>query len=238
MLIYTFILAVLTIFYTSGRNKSEIGEVQTCHFETKTIPNTRLTWNYLFRLIYQSGDVETNPGPFLAYESMLKIKCKYETNLKFLHINAQSLNRKRIQLKILMNDFGVNTVFAITETWLNDSDDTLIWNVLNETHVMFRQDRVANKKKKGGGVALYVPKSFAPKKYTNTPQSRTDSCESVWVECKNSFDKTSNKRLLINVAYSPNKNVMTNFLDFLAEKIDSVVGSSDSLVLMGDYNID
>ena len=31
---------------------------------------------------------------------------------------------------------------------------------------------------------------------------------------------------------------MNSFLDFLAENIDSAVGSSDALVLMGDYNID
>ena len=48
-----------------------------------------------------------------------------------------------------MHDCGLNTIFAISETWLNDKDDSLLWNVLNDTHVMFRNDRVPENNKKG-----------------------------------------------------------------------------------------
>ena len=64
---------------------------------------------------------------------------------------------------------------------------------------MFRNDRTSNNKTKGGCVALYVPKSLAPKEKTQCFLSKTDSFESVWVECKNTFDKKSNKKILINV---------------------------------------
>ena len=217
------------------------GVVQNGHNKRYTnIKPSKLTRRYLFRLIYLSGDIERNPGPFTSYNNMLEIIKKHENNLKYFHLNTQSIIRKRTQLKNLMHDCGLNTIFAISETWLNDKDDSLLWNILNDTHVMFRNDRVPEnkkKKKKGGGVALYVPKSLAPKEF-KFKESKLHTGESVWVECKKNFDKKCKKRQLINVSYSPNKNLMNTFLENLATSIDSIVGSFDSIILMGDYNID
>ena len=128
---------------------------------------------------------------------MLKLIKKHENNLEYFHLNTQSIIRKRTQLKNLMHDCGLNTIFAISETWLNDKDDSLLWNVLNDTHVMFRNDRVpeTNKKKikkKGGGVALYVPKSLAPKEF-KFKESKLHTAESVSDESKKNFDKKYKK---------------------------------------------
>ena len=93
----------------------------------------------------------------LSHSEILKILPKYRNNLKFFHLNAQSLARKRTQLKNLFNDIGENTIFGISETWLSPENDENLWNVLSETHIIFRNDRKQTKKQKGGGVALYVP---------------------------------------------------------------------------------
>ena len=205
------------------------GVVQNGHKKQYTNKKpSKLTRRYLFRLIYLSGDIERNPGPFTSYENMLEIIKKHENNLKYFHLNTQSIIRKRTQLKNLMHDCGLNTIFAISETWLNDKDDSLLWNVLNDTHVMFRNDRVPEnnkkkKKKKGAGVALYVPKSLAPKEF-KFKESKLHTSESVWVECKRNLDKKCKKRQLINVSYSPNKNLRNTFLENPATSIDSIVG--------------
>ena len=47
--------------------------------------------------------------------------------LKFIHINCQSLNKKRDTLNELMGDLGENTIYKITETWLGELDEAKLW---------------------------------------------------------------------------------------------------------------
>ena len=72
----------------------------------------------------------------LSHSEILKILPKYRNNLKFFHLNAQSLARKRTQLKNLFNDIGENTIFGISETWLLPENDVKLWQVLSETHIL------------------------------------------------------------------------------------------------------
>ena len=105
---------------------------------------------------------------------MIDIIKKHESNIKFFHINAENIIRKRTQIKNLKQDYGLSAIFALSEMWLNKNDDSLPWNVLNETHIMFRNDRNSDNKK-GGGVAIYVPKILAPKEIINYPESTSDT---------------------------------------------------------------
>ena len=86
----------------------------------------------------------------LSHSEILKILPKYRNNLNFFHFNAQSLARKRTQLKYPFNYIGENTIFGISETWLSPEKDVKLWNILSETHILFRSDRKQTKKQKGG----------------------------------------------------------------------------------------
>ena len=83
---------------------------------------TTLTHFFLFALLLtqsgQSGDVEKNPGPIETIETVYGICSKNCSNLKFVHLNFQSIIRKRMQMKKFIDDMGENTIIGISETWL------------------------------------------------------------------------------------------------------------------------
>ena len=173
----------------------------------------------------------------LSHSEILKILPKYRNNLKFFHLNAQSLARKRTQLKNLFNDIGENTIFGISETWLSPENDVKLWNILSETHILFRNDRKQTKKQKGGGVALYVPKRLSPREMKNLNLFDENNFESLWIECKKNYQSKSNDKMLINITYCPQKNLHNQFLDELALNLDNAISVCNSVYLMGDYNI-
>ena len=65
--------------------------------------------------------------------------------------------------KNLMQECGLNAIFALSETWLNNNNDSLLWNVLTETHVMFRSDR--NSDNKMGAVLPICSKNTGTERY-------------------------------------------------------------------------
>ena len=42
--------------------------------------------------------------------------------LKIVHANSQSIQKKHLQLKSLLNDIGPNCIYGLTETWLTSTD--------------------------------------------------------------------------------------------------------------------
>ena len=77
----------------------------------------------------------------------------YNNKLKVQHPNCGSLARKRSDLKQLIKTFNDNTIFGISETWFNDTNDDKLWVIDNDKHKFFRCDRTyeSSKKLKGGG---------------------------------------------------------------------------------------
>ena len=125
---------------------------------------TTLTHLFLFALLLtQRGDVEKNPGPIETIETVYGICSKNCANLKFVHLNFQSIIRKRMQLKKFFDDIGENTIIGISETWLKKEDSDNLWNLHPRTHAVFRYDRQSAVKKKGSGILLYIPVKLAPK---------------------------------------------------------------------------
>ena len=198
----------------------------------------KLTRLYLFKQIRLCNDIETNPGPILKQEETLKLLKKYKNNLKIFHLNTQSVIRKKTQLKLLFNNIGENTIFGVSETWMNETHDPNLWNVLKETHLFFNFNRCNSDKSKGGGVALFVPLSLAPKERTDLNLFDKERFESIWIECKESFDRSCKKTMLINISYNPSKQLQSIFLEELTKNIDNAISQNSSIHLLGDYNID
>ena len=116
-----------------------------------------------------------------------------------------------MQLKKFPDDMGENTIIGISKTWLKKEDSDNLWNLHPRTHAMFRYDKQSAVKKKGGGVLLYIPVKLAPKLRPDLNLFDKEKYESVWVECKSTFNISSKEKMLVNLCYNPSR---SNFIDF------------------------
>ena len=82
---------------------------------------------------------------------------------------------------------------------------------------------------------LLIPKIFSPKLRKDLNKFSVDF-ESIWAEIKVNNRKTQNT-ILLNVAYSPNKNKTDIFLEQLATNFANAIVKGHNIILMGDYNI-
>ena len=115
-----------------------------------------------------------------------------------------------MQLKKFLDDMGENKIIGISEKWLKKNSNSL-WNLHPRTHAMFRYDRQSAVKKKGGGVLLYIPVKLAPKLRPDLNLFDKEKLESVWVECKSTFNISSKEKMLVNLCYNPSR---SNLIDF------------------------
>ena len=60
--------------------------------------------------------------------------------------------------------------------------------------------------------------------------------ESMWIEFKAGLNK-SDRTTLINLAYNPNRNNKTDFLEDQAKSIDHAQSFNSNIILLGDYNL-
>ena len=103
------------------------------------------------------GDIATKFGP--AVESYTDTLNNLETkkrNLKISLINAQSIRQQRLQLKKTLDDLDPNIITALTETWLNYTNEKTLWQPSD--HFQFlRSGRWKSFELKVGVVMLIVP---------------------------------------------------------------------------------
>ena len=191
------------------------------------------------RNIAKCGDVESNPGPnkSLIYKSSFRFVKKNSNRLKFCHINCQSAIQKKAQLTTMLQDLGSNIIFALSETWLKDEDNTKHWELNNEKFKTFRCDRNRRKNTLGGGVMIFVPRVLNPKQRPDLNYMNKECFESIWIECNMSNILSDKNKKIINVSYNPKKMIVP-FLEELSTSIDFAVVENKPITLMGDYNID
>ena len=142
-----------------------------------------------------------------------------------------------MQLKKFLDDMGENTIIGISETWLKKEDSDNLWNFQPRTHAMFRYDRQSALKKKGGGVLLYIPVKLAPKLRPDLNLFDKEKYESVWVECKSTFNISSKEKMLVNLCYNPSRSNFIDFLEQLTLNLDNTFSVSNKITLLGDYNL-
>ena len=175
-----------------------------------------------FSIMIQCGDVEQNPGPVLMYAECLKtVGASFKDYVKIFSLNCRSIVGQNSTLKQLMDDMGKTTIFGFTETWVKKNDNIRFWEVRRENFQGFKKDRnlSLHEKTSGGGLLLYIPRSFKPKEPTNlntTSKSRFERnlnttsksrFERNWVEYE--FNK---KKYLINISYCPTKHLSEIFV--------------------------
>ena len=115
------------------------------------------------------------------------------------------------------------------------NDDIRFWEVRSENFQCFRKDRnlSLHDKTSGGGLLLYIPRSFKPKERSDLTTISESRFENIWVECE--FNK---KMYLINISYCPTKQLSEMFLSELALGIDCPAAENKRIILMGNNNID
>ena len=84
---------------------------------------------------------------------------------------------------------------------------------------------------------LYKPVKLAPKLRPDLNLFDLKKYESVWVECKSTFNISSKEKMLVNLCYNPSRSNFIDFLEQLTLNIDNAFSVSNKITLLGDYNI-
>ena len=148
---------------------------------------------------------------------------KYASKLKFVHINARSLNKNITELKAVIDNTNFDVV-AVSESWLTHNTPR------NRFHIdgfkIFRNDR---KDKRGGGVCVYVKDELSCKQITF--QNCSDVPETLWVEVS-----IGHVKVAIGVLYKPPKIHYSTF-ENLHDNLVQIYSKYEHTILAGDFNV-
>ena len=179
---------------------------------------------FLGFLLYQSGDIEKNPGPqsdITEETSASFVFPPLHGNFSLVHYNVQSLYNK---VDILQPELSSFDLISLTETWLNDS----ILNTelsFNNFQMPFRRDRIGDSH---GGIAVYVKEDIPCKRRLDLELA---NIECLWLELN-----IRNRKLLVGTFYRPPNSspiVLSNIENSIGLAVDS--GIAD-IVISGDFN--
>lgn len=164
-----------------------------------------------------SGDLNLNPKDVTA--NMVRILAKQKRGVSICHINAQSLNNKIDEFRVIFENSKMDLI-CVSETWFEVSmPDSL---VRLDGYNIFRSDRARH----GGGVAIYARKSLNCR--TICKSDAGDPIEHILVELLSSGSK-----MMIGCVYRPNRNI--RFSSLMA-KLESITVAYHDVIIAGDFN--
>lgn len=137
------------------------------------------------------------------------------------HLNCRSLCSNFVDFKtdLLANNYDI---CAIGETWLTPDISSNVIAIDGYTFV--RRDR----SRRGGGVGIYIKSDYNYNLLTSS-----NAIEQVWIQIK------LNKRsIIIGVVYRPPSMEYKYFLDNVDTTITNMLQFADTIVCLGDFNID
>ena len=104
------------------------------------------------------GDVEKNPGPFntLNLSNFDKVLDRSQKCLKFLLINAHSIQNKYEDLSNLLEQLDSQTILIVTETWISEQQDTN-FNISNEHLFLKNIDQIKRESSEVGVLEFGFP---------------------------------------------------------------------------------
>ena len=181
-------------------------------------------------IIFRCGKTTTNkPGNGTGSKSLKQQRELRTDPPKILCWNAHGLISKDTKWKIdaLKEHVRVNNIFLMnfTETWFKKE----IQDEKIPGFTIFRSDRKSEKKKSGGGAAIYLKDGFEARLLMN---DHVESCEIVAIEIE--------KLNVINIViYRPPDTDSTTFTRVMnkVKRILSVMDSAEPTVLItGDFN--
>ena len=150
------------------------------------------------------------------------LRKKYIGRLIIGHLNINSLRNKFEELKFLTQ--GRMDILMISETKLDESFPTNQF-LIEGFSAPFRFDRNSE----GGGIIIYIRNDIPCKELNN--HNLPKDIEGIFIE----LYLRKNKWLLFG-GYNPNKESISNFLDFIGNSLDTYIRNYDNLLIMGDFN--
>lgn len=191
-------------------------------------------------LLLIAGDISPNPGPAIdcTAEPLSAPRREYThapqlprpprprkspLHLNVWYSNVRSIKNKLRELSALVESTP-NTVFALTETWLDPSThDGQIADT--DRFQIFRKDRTTSR---GGGVMLIAPGNLACRRRRDLEQ---EALEAVFVETR-----SGNHTVLLICVYAPPR-LQASSLEALQASVDCIQRSRyTNIYLMGDFN--
>ena len=141
-------------------------------------------------------------------------------------LNARSVRNKCCSIRDLIIDNSID-VFCIVESWLTDTDTSVIAGLLPDTHNCYHFPRISGS---GGGVAVIISKSFKGVKAFNRGTST--------FECLELHASFANEKIIFNVIYRPpyySPNFLNQFESFLLES--EMNNTKGQIIYVGDFNL-
>ena len=142
-------------------------------------------------------------------------------------INIQSVGNKTIKINSLINELDLD-ILMLTETWLcnNISDSSKIKEMTPKLHNFYHKPR---ENKLGGGVGIFIKKSFTKVQLMNTVNF--SSFEHLDVKIT-----SVNKNIRIILIYRPPNKSKNEFIEELSDLIETFEDTRN-IVLCGDFNL-
>lgn len=130
-----------------------------------------------------------------------------DTVFSILHLNIQSIVNKFDDFKAYLNSLEHEfSVIGLSETWLNSS------NEMNFPLPNYSNTGMVRKNKQGGGVSLYITKSFQFRERPDLAINIKDVIESQVIEIT---AKPSN--IITGIFYRPPNDKLEEFKEYLAD---------------------
>ena len=111
--------------------------------------------------------------------------------LKIVHANCHSIQKKHLQLKSLVNNIGPNSIYGLNETWLTSTNSNSFYNPNPHQFYIHKCDR---QDKKGG--RLFFCTKILQFENQNDLNNMSKNFEILLIECQLS----SHKSILMNIS--------------------------------------
>ena len=145
--------------------------------------------------------------------------------MKFCLLNARSINNKSLLIKDYVVERDID-IFAITETWLKDTNSDFVVRDICPSGYLF--SHVPRLNRTGGGVGVMYKNSLKINHHVTISYSSFEFMELLL------HHQSSAYRIII-VYRPPSSNSLTFFDDFSA-LLERLVTSSGKLIISGDFN--
>lgn len=151
--------------------------------------------------------------------SMVKILAKQKKGLSFCHINAQSLNNKMAEFRLVFENSGVD-IICVSETWFTESTPDSLARLSG--YKIYRSDRAGH----AGGVAIYIKNHITS--IFLCKSGNESKIEYIFVEII-----SSGRKMLVGCAYRPRRTVQ--FTDLFSE-LETITVAYNDVLIAGDLN--
>jgi len=141
-----------------------------------------------------------------------------------LNINARSLSANLTKIKLLLLNFPAKPdVLAISETWLLPNNSLKLFHLDGYNLISFPR---TNKKKRGGGIALYINNLYNFNTCSKTSQALANHCEFTAIELQIRFQHTIT---ILNI-YRPPDLDSSLFIESLSEFVDCLKANKNTFL--------